>query len=142
MLYELELLETRRIAELAGDLHKVRDRLLEKIPATRLGEPLPARGQHNPLATLDLEPALTRTSQFAALRDAVTALPRDLRAKLWAIVQIGGGREPAGGFASALAETAALSDGALTSLLLGEPELQRMLTKGLYRLGAAPQPVA
>ena len=142
MLYELEVLETRRIAELAGDLHSVRDRLLEKVPETRLGEPPPGRGPHTPLATLDLGPAMTRTMEFAALRDAISALPRRILEKLWVVAQIGGGREPAGGFASCLAEATEMPDLTLASSLLGEPELQRILAKGLYRLGAAGQPIA
>ena len=61
MLYKLEVLETRRIAELAGDLQSVRDRLLEKVPETRLGEPPPARGEHDWLRE-------TLQDRFAALR--------------------------------------------------------------------------
>lgn len=141
MLYELEVLEARRIAELASDVQNVRDRLLEKVPESRLGEPPPARGEHNPIGTLDFDPLLTRSPEFAALRDAITTLPREIREKLWAVVQLGAGRMPAGAFAPALAEAAELSDPALDNGLLGEPDLQPSLSKGLHQLGAmAPKP--
>ena len=49
MLHELEVLEARHIADLALEARKVRDRLLQKVPDTALGEPMPARGAHDPV---------------------------------------------------------------------------------------------
>jgi hypothetical protein len=50
MLFELDVLEIRGIADVALDARKVRDRLLEKVPESDLGEPKPAPGEHNPTA--------------------------------------------------------------------------------------------
>jgi len=55
MLYELEVLEARRIADLAMDARKLRDRLVEKVPDADLGEPVPARGEHNPTGSIILD---------------------------------------------------------------------------------------
>ena len=41
MLHALEVLEARRIADMARDARKVRDRLLEKVADADLGEPQP-----------------------------------------------------------------------------------------------------
>lgn len=136
MLYELEVLEARRIADLASEVRRVRDRLLEKVPDSQLAEPPPARGAHNPAAMLDLDPLLTRTREFTALRDALGELPRDMRDKLWALAQTGGAR-PGNRFEELLAQAAAMSDVAVTDSLLGEVDLQLCLRKGLYQLGVA-----
>ena len=47
MLHEPDVLEARQIADLAADARRVRDRLLEKVPDGKLGEPMSARGEHN-----------------------------------------------------------------------------------------------
>lgn len=140
MLHELDVLEARRIAELAGAVHAVRDRLLEKVPEAKLGEAPPARGIHDPVSALDLDPLLTGTPEFAALRDALTTLPRETREKLWAIAQCGAAGFGNGQIEPALVEAAGMSDTAVDGSLLGEPALQRLLAKGLYRLGLAAAP--
>jgi hypothetical protein len=91
MLQELDVLEARQIADLAADARKVRDRLLEKVPDEELGEPVPARGEHNPAGTLALNGVLAAEPEFVALREAIAALPRDIREKLWVVAQVGRG---------------------------------------------------
>jgi len=140
MLYELEVLEAGRIADLAGELRRVRDRMLEKVKESQLGEPPPARGEHNPVSALDLEPLLTRKPEFAALRDALDGLPRDIRHKLWAVAQTGGARAANANFDGLLAQAAAMGDAAVTESLLGELDLQLCLRKGLYQLGITRLP--
>ena len=79
MLYELDVLEARRIADLALDGRKVRDRLLEKVPDAQLGEPEPARGEHNPSGNIALNGVLAAELEYVARRKAVAALPRGIR---------------------------------------------------------------
>ena len=140
MLYELEILEIRHIADLAGELNRVRDRLLEKVRHTQLGEPPPARGPHDPVSALDLDPLLIGTPAFIGLRDALTTLPAEIRKRIWAVAQTGGAGSGNGGFPTLLALAAAKSDAELTDSLLGEPDLQLCLRKGLHQLGATRLP--
>src|SRR5208282_4623892 len=91
MLHELEVLEAQHIADLALDARNVRDRLLEKVPDTDLGEPIAARGEHNPGGGVLLTGVLASEPEFVALRQAIAALPRDIREKLWVVAQIGRG---------------------------------------------------
>lgn len=137
MLHELDVLEVRQIADLAADARKVRDRLLEKVPDEELGEPGPARGEHNPAGTLALNGVLAMQPEFVALREAITALPRDIREKLWVVAQVGRAEVAVLGWDEALAEALALSDGDLVSSMVAEPDLHDHLRKGLYELGAA-----
>ncbi len=137
MLQVLEVLEARQIADLAADARKVRDRLLEKVPDAELGEPVPARGEHNPAAALGLNGVLVAEPAFAALREAIAALPRDIREKLWVVAQIGRGNVAILDWDVALAGASELSDGELVSIMVAEPDLRDHLRKGLYELGAA-----
>ena len=68
MLYELDVLETRHIADLARDARKVRDQSLEKVPDAQLGE-------HNPSGNIVLNGVLVAEPKYAALREAFAALP-------------------------------------------------------------------
>ena len=136
MLHELEVLETRRIAELAGKLQKLRDRLLQGVGEAQLGESPPARGEHNPAAALDLRPILADAAAFVQLREAIATLPRDIRDKVWMVAQLGAARFDSGGIADALAEAAGMSDAALLDSLLDEPDLATALGRGLYQLGS------
>ncbi len=140
MLHELEALEARHIAELALDARKVRDRLLEKVPDTELGEPKPARGEHNPSGGVVLTDVLAATAEFVALRQAIAALPRDMREKLWVVARIGRGELAILDWDGALDGASALTDEDLVANLLGEPDLHDCLGKGLYELGAAMPP--
>ncbi len=140
MLHELEVLETRRIADLALDARKVRDRLLEKVPDTQLGEPMPARGGHNPAGSLALNGVLASEAEFVALREAMIALPRDILEKLWVVARVGRGDVAILGWEDALAEAAVLSDDDIVAGMVGEPDLHEHLRKGLYELGATELP--
>lgn len=140
MLHELEALEARHIADLALDARKVRDRLLEKVPDAQLGEPVPARGEHNLSGSIALNGFLAAEPEFVALREAVTALPRDIREKLWVVVQVGRGDVAILGWDEALAGASALTDDDIVATMVGEPDLHEYLRKGLYELGAAELP--
>lgn len=135
MLHEIEALEVRQIADLALDARKVRDRLLEKVPNAQLGEPVPARGEHNPSGSITLNGVLATEPEFVALREAIAALPRDIREKLWVVAQVGRGDVAMRGWDEALAGASALSNDDLVAGMVAEPDLHEHLRKGLYELG-------
>jgi hypothetical protein len=134
MLYELEVLEARRIAELAAEAHTVRGRLLQKVRAAELGEPKPARGEHDPVGTIVLDDLLAAAPEFRRLRDAVTELPGDIRRKLWVLMAIGRGDCAAKGWQRAMAQTEAMPDGEVIAGLVTEPYLHDYLAKALYEM--------
>jgi hypothetical protein len=140
MVYELDVLEIRRLAELAAGFRRVRDRLMEKVPESGFGEPKPQRGAHNPAGDVALNAVLADTRDFVALRDAIAALPRDIREKAWVVAEIGCGRRAILDTEAALAEASLLSDEAIAGRLLEDPDLHDVLHKGLYELGAATLP--
>jgi hypothetical protein len=140
MLHELEALEAGHIADLALDARKVRDRLLEKVADADLGEPPPARGEHNPSGSVVLNGVLAAEPEFVALREAIAALPRDIREKLWVVTQIGRGDLAILGWDEAIGAASALTDDDIVANLLEEPDLHNYLRKGLYALGAATLP--
>lgn len=137
VLYELDVLEARRIADLAADARQVRDALLEEVPDAKLGEPKPARGEHNPASSLVLNGVLAGKPEFVALRQAIVELPSDVREKLWAVMQIGRGNAAIVDWDSVLATGSALSDDDIADRMVSEPDLESCLHKGLYQLGVA-----
>jgi hypothetical protein len=137
MLHELEILEARHIADLAWDARRVRDRLLEKVPDSQLGEPVPARGEHNPSGSIALNSVLAAEPECVALHAAIAALPRDIRDKLWVVAQIGRGDVAILDWDETLAGASALSDDDIVAGMVAEPDLHEHLRKGLYELGAA-----
>jgi hypothetical protein len=140
MLHELDVLETRTIADLASDARNVRNRLLEKIADADLGEPIPARGQHNPGGGIALDEALAAEPEYVALRDALVALPRDIKEKILVVTQIGRGDLAILDWSFAREAASALPDDDIVATLLDEPDLHDLLHKGLYVVGAATLP--
>jgi hypothetical protein len=140
MLYELEVLEIRRIADLALDARKVRDRLLEKVPASDLGEPVPARGEHNPGGSVALTEILAAQPEMLALQQAIVALPQDIRQKLWTVSRLGRGDVTRRDWEKASASAALMSDDDMTADLVAEPDLHDHLHKGLYLMDATDLP--
>ena len=140
MLHELDVLEVRSIAGLASDARKVRDRVLEKIAEADLGEPVPARGQHDPGAGVELNGVLAKEPEFIALREAIVALPRDIREEAWVITRVGRGDLAILDWDDGMEAASRLADEDILADLLGEPDLHDLLHKGLYMLGAAAPP--
>jgi len=140
MLHELEVLEARHIADLALDARKVRDRLLEKVPDAELGEPAPARGEHNPSGSVALNGVLASEPEFVALREAIAALPRDIREKLSVVTQIGRGDLGILDWDDAVGAASVLTDDDIMARMLSEPDLHDYLRKGLYEIGSATLP--
>jgi len=134
MLYDLDVLEARRIAELAAEADIVRGRLLQEVRAADLGEPKPARGVHDPVATVVLEDLLAAAPEFRRLRDAVTELPADIRRKLWTLIAIGRGDYAAKDWQRVMTQTETRSNGEVIEELVTEPYLHHCLTKGLYEI--------
>jgi len=91
MLYEIEILEARRIAELAAAAREARDRCLAPVPEAELGEPPPARGEHHAAGSLGFAGVPEDEPAHLALREAIEALPSDIRRKLWAVMRTGCG---------------------------------------------------
>jgi hypothetical protein len=140
MLHELDVLEARRIADLAWDARRVRDRLLENVPDAQLGELEPARGEHNPGGALALNGVLAGEPEYVALRETIAALPRDIREKLWVVAQVGRGDVAILDWDETLAGVSVLSDDDIAASMVAEPDLHEHLRKGLYELGAAELP--
>jgi hypothetical protein len=140
LMHELEVLEARRIADLASDARKVRDLLLEKVADAALGEPKTARGEHNPASRLVLDSVLASKPEFVALRRAIIELPRDIREKLWVVLQIGRGDAAVLDWDAAIATAQALTGDEIADNLWSETDLHNCLHKGLYELRAAALP--
>ncbi len=140
MLYEIEILEARRIAELAAAAREARDRILSPVAETELGEPRAARGAHHAAGTLAFGVVPAGEPAHRALREAVEGLPADIRRKLWAVMRTGSGDYARADWARALAAADNLSDETVTGDLAEEVDLHDLLLKGLYELGAAAPP--
>jgi hypothetical protein len=140
MLHELDVLEARHIADLALDARKVRDQLLEKIPERDLGEPVPARGEHNPNNNVMLDGVLDTAPAFVALQQALAALPREISEKLWALARTGRGEVTIQDWEQAIGSASLRTSGDIVADLLGDPDLHDHLHKGLYELGATNPP--
>jgi len=137
MLHEIEILEARRIAELAADARDKRDRALAPVAETALGEPRPARGQHHPVGVLAFGALPEDAPAGQALRQAIEDLPADIRRKIWATMRIGCGDYARGDWADALTAADNLFDAIIVNDLADEVDLHDRLMKGLYQLGAA-----
>jgi hypothetical protein len=133
-------LETYRIVVLAAQARKARGSLLEEVRDAAPGEPKPAPGQHNPAASLALSGGFTAKPEFVALRRAIVELPRDMREKLWAVMQIGRGNAAIADWDEVLATGSALGDDDIADHMISEPDLEDCLHKGLYALGVAGVP--
>ncbi len=138
MLHELDALEVYRIAELAADARQARERLIEKVPPTALGEPKPGRGPHNPAHDVMLDSVLASKPEFVALREGIVSLPRDILQSVWTVMEIGRERFAAGQWEQALAQASPLRDADIVAALMDEPDLHECLSRGLYVLGMVP----
>lgn len=138
MLYEIEILETRRIAELAAAARDARDRALTSLREAELGEPPPARGEHHAAGSLGFA-GVPREPTHEALLEAIEGLLPDIRRKLWAVMRTGCGDYARADWDRAMAAAEDLSDDSIVSDLAEEVDLHDKLMKGLYEIGAAAQ---
>lgn len=139
MLYELDVLEARQIADLALDARKVRDQLLVKVSEDDLRERAPARDEPRNDNTI-LNGLLETAPAFIALRQAIAALPRDIREKLWVVARTGRGDATIRDWEEALGSASRLRDDDIIADLIQEPDLHHHLRKGLYELHATNLP--
>lgn len=133
MLERIAAEEVKRIAGLAKAAREARDLMLEKVPDEALGQPAPARGEHNPMATLGLEPLPAEHPARLALKDAIDRLPLEARRELLALMWVG--RDDYG-----IAEWDRAMSDATTAFevtaetLMEEADLSAFLLKGLYEM--------
>jgi hypothetical protein len=132
MLHEIEALEAKQIAELASDAQALRARLLEKVRSDALGEPQPARGEHDPARTIALNGLFADAPEIRRLREAITALPNEIRHKLWALMAVGRGDYAARELDLALEAIANAHETDIIDELMREPYLHDYLAKALH----------
>ena len=137
MLHEIEILEARRIAELAAAARDARDQALAAVPEAELGEPQAARGQHHPAGALGFGAMPPDMPAYQALRQAIEDMPTDIRRTIWAAMRIGCGDYARGDWDEAVAAAGNLSDATIVNDLADEIDLHDRLMKGLYEIGAA-----
>jgi uncharacterized protein DUF3775 len=139
MLHEIEVLEARRIAELAAVARDARDRALTPVPEAELGEPPPTRGEHHAADTFGFAGVPGDEPAHRALREAIEGLPSDIQRKLWAVMRTGCGDYARGDWDRAMAATENVSDESIVSDLADDVDLHNKMMKGLYEIGAAAQ---
>ena len=137
MLHEIEILEVRRIAELAAAARDVRDQALTPVRETQLGEPPPARGEHHPVGELGFAGVPGYEQAPRVLREAIVVLPSDIRRKLWAVMRIGCGDYARDDWDRAITAGDNTPDETVVNDLADEIDLHDKLMKGLYEIGAA-----
>jgi hypothetical protein len=139
MLYEIEVLEARRIAELAASARDARDRALLPVREAQPGEPPPARGERQIEGALGVAVVPGDDPAHPALREAIESLPSDIRRKLWAVMRTGCGDYAKKDWERAMMDADQLTDERVASDLLDEVDLHDRLMKGLYEIDAAEQ---
>jgi len=132
MLRQLNVDQARFIALLATAARGQRDAVLGKAKEHGLGEAPEARGDHNPTASLGLDPLPEASPQTAELRKAVESLSSDARAELYTLKRIGEGDQAANKWYRGIAEAALLGDAAVIADILEDADLHDHIMKGLY----------
>jgi hypothetical protein len=134
MLKKLSIAEVKHIAEMARAARDARDQMLGKVHEEALGEPKPARGEHNPAAGLGLDPLPPNHPVRAALRQAITALPSSARWELRALMWVGRGDYATKDLERAVADASTAQDDVTIGALVDQSDLHEFLMKGLYEL--------
>lgn len=132
MLKDLNPEQARFIALLAGAARIKRDEQLGIVAERDLAEVKPARGEHNPTASLGLEPLADSSPQFRALRDAIAGLSPEARSELYALMRVGQGDLAVRKWYRGIGEAALLGDETIIASLIEDPDLHDHLAKGLY----------
>ena len=133
MLHELSLENVKRICELAKAARDVKDAMLRKVRDEDLGQPKPARGEHNPAGGLGLDPVPFDHPTRTALRDAIDGLSGDARRELLALVWIGRGDYGPAELDKAFTDAASITD-LPVDRFTSDPDLHDLLMKSLYEL--------
>jgi hypothetical protein len=136
MLENLTVDQAKQIAALGQAARRARDRGLALLPEQALGEPKPARGEHNPGAAADLEPLPPGHPARLALQRAIADLPEEALPELQALIWLGRGEYAAKDWAEAVSAAAIAPESAIDAIA-EEPDLHDLVTKGLYELALA-----
>jgi hypothetical protein len=128
--------QARRIADLANVARKARDAFLGNVPEKAIGEPPPARGEHNPTAVLGYNPLPPEAPPLRDLCNAIGSLEPAARAELFAVMRIGQSDLAAGDWERLLSEADVLGDESIAAALTDDADLHDHLVKGLYELKA------
>ena len=133
MLKDLNVDQAHFIALLANAARAQRDVLLGNVAEDDLAKELnPARGEHNPTATLGYDPLPPSASQTVSLREAIAALSPMALAELYTLVRIGQGDLVAKKWHRGLSEARLLGDEAIAAAIIEDPDLHDHLMKALY----------
>ena len=132
MLKDLNVDQARFIAIVAKAARTQRDALLGHVAEEDLNGLTPARGEHNPTATLGFAPLPPDAPQIAALRDAISVLSPDARGELYALMRIGQGHLAAKKWHRGITEAQLLGDEAVAATIAEDSDLHDHISKGLY----------
>jgi hypothetical protein len=91
-----------------------------------------ARGEHNPMAALALDPLPAQDMQLSALRDALAALTPGARSELYSLMRIGQGELALKKWRRGVREAQSLGDATVAAALIEDPDLHDHVLKGLY----------
>ena len=138
MLKDLDVDQARFIALLARTARTQRDAVLGNVAEAGLVDVTPGRGEHNPTATLGLDPLSAEDTQPAALREAIVSLSLPARQELYALMRMGQGDLALRNWHRGLTEAERLGDAAVTDAIIDDPDLHDHLAKGLYEAKLSP----
>lgn len=132
MLKHLNLDQARFIARLADAARAQRDAHLGHVRERAMAESKPARGEHNPTASLAFEPLPASDVQLSALQEAVATLSLPARREVYALMRIGQGHLAAKTWHRGLTEAEGLGDEMITAAIMEDPDLHHHIMKALY----------
>ena len=132
MLKELNVDQVHFVALLAKAARVQRDQWLGNVAEQDVGEANPARGEHNPTATLGFDPDTAKDTQAAALRDAIATLSEAARGELYTLMRIGQRHLTAKTWHRGVSEAKTLGEEVVTAAIMEDPDLHDHITKGLY----------
>lgn len=137
MLKKVTATQVHRIAQLAKAARDARDILLHGVPEGTVGEPHPAKGEHDRIGAGGFDVLPADDPAVAALRKTIGDLHPDARLELFAVMRIGQGDLAAGDWRRGLSEATSLGDVSISDILADDIDLQSHLEKGLYALNSA-----
>jgi hypothetical protein len=135
MLKHLSVEKARFISFVANIARMQRDAMLGNVAERDLGGLTPARGEHNPMVDLGVEPLpddIARPS--AKLREAVNSLSELARRELYTLMRIGQGHLAAKKWRQGLSDAELLGDSAVAAAVVDDPDLHDHISKGLYAI--------
>jgi len=133
MLERIAAEQIKHIAGLAKAARDARDHMLDKVTDEELGQPVPAKGEHNPAAALGLEPLPPTHPARMALKEAIDGLPQEAKRELLALMWIGRDDYGVADWDQALASATTAFE-VTAETLMDEADLDKFLLKGLYEM--------